>query len=75
MTPLCASLKRHRWQRSTRIGCRENPGVMDTGNGAIVTVDVCARCGMERAIVRSYCGRTRDNRIQFRWPSGDPVET
>ena len=46
---------------------KERPGVYDTGTGAIKTVEA-NRCipGVERVIIRSYCGRIQDNRIFFR---------
>jgi len=55
---------RHNWRRA-EWGCRENPGVMDTGNGALLIVNICAHCGMQRSTIRSYCGRTRDNRTTY----------
>lgn len=48
-------------------GLRERPGVYDTGTGAIKTVESNPGIpGIERVIIRSYCGRTQDNRIFFR---------
>lgn len=48
-------------------GLEERPGVYDTGTGAIKTVDTNPGLpGIERVIIRSYCGRTQDNRIFFR---------
>lgn len=49
---------------------RERPGVYDTGTGAIKIVDTNHRIpGVERVIIRSYCGRIQDNRIFFRLSS------
>lgn len=48
-------------------GLRERPGVYDTGTGAIKTVESNPGIpGIERVIIRSYCGRAQDNRIFFR---------
>lgn len=49
---------------------RERPGVYDTGTGAIKTVETNRGIpGVERVIIRSYCGRFQDNRIFFRLSS------
>lgn len=46
---------------------KERPGVYDTGTGAIKTVETNPGIpGIERVIIRSYCGRTQDNRVFFR---------
>ena len=48
-------------------GLRERPGVYDTGTGAIKTVESNPGIpGIERVIIRSYCGRLQDNRVFFR---------
>jgi hypothetical protein len=53
--------------RSVSYGCRENPGVWDTGNGAMRYVEENpAYPGVERVTVRSYCGRTCDNARYYR---------
>lgn len=48
-------------------GDSRNPGVWDTGNGAIRTVEENRDYpGIERVTVASYCGRTYDNRRYYR---------
>ena len=48
-------------------GFRERPGVYDTGTGAIKTVEANRGIpGIERVVIRSYCGRTQDNRVFYR---------
>jgi hypothetical protein len=63
MTPKC-NKSRHSWRRA-QWGCTENPGVTDTGNGAILIADICRHCAVQRSKIRSYCGRTRDNRTTY----------
>jgi hypothetical protein len=65
---------RNRWV-SVSYGCRENPGVWDTGNGALRMVDECAAYpGIERVTVSSYCGRTYDDTRYYRL-AGRPERT
>lgn len=48
-------------------GLPENPGVFDTGNGALRTIERCADFpGVERVTVKSYCGRTDDDCVYYR---------
>jgi hypothetical protein len=48
-------------------GLRERPGVYDTGTGAIKTVESNPGIpGIERVIIRTYCGKAQDNRIFYR---------
>lgn len=48
-------------------GFREHPGVYDTGTGAIKIVEANRGIpGIERVVIRSYCGRTQDNRVFYR---------
>jgi hypothetical protein len=55
-----------KWTRVS-YGMRENPGVWDTGNGALRYVDEhAAYPGIERVTVRSYCGRDSDNGRYYR---------
>lgn len=51
-------------------GLRERPGVYDTGTGAIKIIETNRGIpGVERVIIRSYCGRTQDNRVFYRLSS------
>lgn len=50
-----------------KYGCRENPGIFDTGNGAIRSIEESpAYPGIERVTVSSYCGRDYDNGRWYR---------
>lgn len=54
------------WTRNEKIGNRENPGVQDTGNGALATYEISAAYpGVQRVTVRSYCGRRGDDRRYY----------
>lgn len=62
--PLCTvSRPRHAWERA-KFGCRENPGVVDNGNGAIVITDRCRWCGITRQHTRYHDPRRR-NRVTY----------
>lgn len=62
------STHRHTWIASTQ-GLSENPGVWDTGNGAMRYREICA-CGAQRERIRSYCGRGGDTTHIMR--AGEP---
>lgn len=48
-------------------GMADNPGVYDTGNGAIKTIEESpSHPGVERITIKSYCGRDSDNCQYFR---------
>lgn len=54
------------WTLDTTIGNTENPGVQDTGNGALATYEVSRDYpGIRRVTVRSYCGRRSDDRRYY----------
>jgi hypothetical protein len=57
---------RHKWEPVG--GCKENPGVMDSGRGSIVYLDTCTKCGRGRRVEASYCGRTSDK--TYFWQEG-----
>ena len=51
-----------KWERDTTCGMEENPGVFDTGNGALKYYDVNPNYpGIVRVTVESYCGRTDED--------------
>lgn len=56
--------KHHQWKRFNT-GCKENPGVIDNGNGALKYHDACPHCGATRITVRSYCGRTENDGVWY----------
>lgn len=48
-------------------GLKEQPGVFDTGTGAIQIVEANPGFpGIQRVTIRSYCGRTEDDRRYYR---------
>ena len=50
---------RHQWFEFG--GLRENPGVYDTGNGALRYVQACRKCGARRECIEPYAvGRGED---------------
>jgi hypothetical protein len=62
------------WRR-VDYGNKENPGVWDTGNGALRYVHECdAYPGIERVTIETYCGRTSDNKRYYRF-SDEPKKT
>ncbi len=55
-----------KWVRRQDIGCKENPGTFDTGNGAMMFVDVNPKYpGVQRVSVESYCGRDNDDKVYY----------
>ena len=57
---------KRKW-RLVSYGMRENPGIWDTGNGAIKSIEWNPRYpGLERVTIKSYCGRDHDNCEFFR---------
>lgn len=59
------------WKRDEKTGCTENPGVVDTGNGALKTIEVSDQApGILRITVESYCGRSSDNERYYRSADG-----
>lgn len=54
------------WYIDKTIGCKENPGYQDTGNGAIAMYEVHPEFpGVRRVTVKSYCGRNHDNCVYY----------
>jgi hypothetical protein len=61
--------KRKQWVPAP-YGAQDNPGVFDTGNGALMFIERNeAFPGLERVEIRSYCGRPNDNRLFYRLAS------
>lgn len=60
--------KKHDWRRDASIGNAENPGVVDTGNGSLLTVERCSHCGREKQTTKSYCGRNWENKTVYLSP-------
>ncbi|MGD9975209.1 MAG: hypothetical protein AB7S77_19270 [Desulfatirhabdiaceae bacterium] len=55
-----------KWVRRQDIGCKENPGTFDTGNGAMMFVDVNQKYPkIQRVSVESYCGREYENKVYY----------
>lgn len=61
------------WERDRSCGMREDPGIFDTGNGAIRTYETVAgsRLGIKRVTTRSYCGRDYDNDRYYTVPGDE----
>jgi hypothetical protein len=55
---------RHKWQPVG--GCKQNPGVTDSGRGSIVYLDACTKCGRFRREEVSY-GRESIPQISYFW--------
>jgi len=56
-------------------GLKEQPGIYDTGTGAIEIVEANPGFpGIQRITIRSYCGRPQDDRRFYRLTS-DPRST
>ena len=60
------------WTKDQSVGCKENPGVEDTGNGAMRYHYVNpAFPGVQYVVKESYCGRDSDNEKYFLIVAGD----
>ncbi len=64
-TTQCERGGRHSWESSG--GCRENPGVFDNGNGGMIYVQECAKCGSTRRRGSDYTGHRPGNTFGWKY--------
>lgn len=65
-----------RWERDRSIGNRENPGIQDTGNGALAVYETAPDCpGIQRVTVRPYARPGHGSRRWYQTADGRRWDT
>lgn len=68
-TTRCSRGGRHQWVSSG--GCVENPGCFDNGNGGMVYVQECRKCGATRSRGSDYTGCRPGNNFPWTYTWND----